>query len=255
MTSADGPTPPQRFFFVHLQKTAGTSLLIRLGNQFRPEEIYPDDTDGDLFGVMPQLEPAQLVARWAARRDQIRVVTGHFPLCTVELLDAPFTTFTVLREPVERTLSYLRHHRKMTPADRDAPLEQIYEDPMRFQGLIHNHMVKMFALEASEMTGGSMTPVDFTPEHLERAKARLAGVDVVGLQERFDDFCGELEHRFGWDLGPPLVSNDTRPVPVDPALRERIALDNAYDIELYEFARELVARRAAGRAGADRPAR
>ena len=41
------------------------------------------------------------------------MVTGHFPLCTTELLGGAFTTFTVLRDPVERTLSYLRHHRKI----------------------------------------------------------------------------------------------------------------------------------------------
>ncbi|MGZ4716429.1 MAG: hypothetical protein ACXWCB_06970 [Acidimicrobiales bacterium] len=244
-SEAAGSVPPQRFFFVHLQKTAGTSLLIRMGNQFRPEQIYPDETDGDLFGVMPQLEPSQLVKRWEARKEEIRVVSGHFPLCTVELLDAPFTTFTVLREPVERTLSYLRHHRKMTPADRDTPLEEIYEDPLRFRGLIHNHMVKMFGLELPEMTGGSMTPVDFTPEHLERALARLETVDVIGLQEDFDAFCATLERRFSWDLGPPLVANDTPSVPVDPAFRARIAADNALDVELYEAARSLVARRAA----------
>jgi hypothetical protein len=239
----ESPDAGERYFFVHLQKTAGTSLLIRLGHQFRPEQIYPDATDGDLFGVMPQLEPSQLVARWRARGDEIRVVTGHFPLCTAELLDAPFRTFTVLREPVERTLSYLRHHRRMTPEDTEVPLEEIYEDPLRFTGLIHNHMVKMFSLRLDEMTGGSMTPVDFTPEHLTRAKERLAGVDVVGLQERFDDFVAELERRFGWDLGPPLVANDTVPVPVDPAFRDRIAADNALDVELYAWACDLVASR------------
>ncbi len=59
--------------------------------------------------------PHLLLERWKARRDEIRVVTGHFPLCVTELLDADFATFTVLRDPVERTLSYLRHHRDTTP--------------------------------------------------------------------------------------------------------------------------------------------
>ena len=39
---------------------------------------------------------------------------------TTELLDADFVTLSVLREPVERTLSHLRHHRKMNPDARDA---------------------------------------------------------------------------------------------------------------------------------------
>ena len=79
------------------------------------------------------------------RGDEIRVVTGHFPLCTTELLGAQFITLTILRDPVERTLSALRHHREKTPADSERSLEEIYEDPFRFE-LVHNHMVKMFSL-------------------------------------------------------------------------------------------------------------
>jgi hypothetical protein len=236
------PTEP-RYFFVHVQKTAGTSLLIRLGNQFRASEIYPDDTDGDLFVEMPQFDIGQLERRWAARSPEIRVVTGHFPLCTAELLGGGFTTFTVLREPVERTLSYLRHHRKIIKGSRRSTLEEIYADPLRFDGLVHNHMVKMFSLHVDEMTGGAMTTVNFTRQHLERAKTALAGVDVVGLQEEFEPFVAELEVRFGWDLGAPVVANHTEPAEASDELRARIAADNALDVELYAFARELVAER------------
>jgi Sulfotransferase family len=232
------------FFFVHVQKTAGTSLAIRLTNQFRESEIYPDPTDGDLMTVMPQLNVDVLVERWAARRDQIKVVTGHFPLATADLLGGGFTTFTVLREPVERTLSYLRHFRKMTKAARKLSLEEIYEDPLRYEGLVHNHMVKMFSLGVDELGGGVMTPVEFTPDRLEQAKAGLRRVDVVGLQETFDDFVAELESRFGWDLGEEMYANHTDHVDVDAAFRARIAEDNAFDIEFYEYAVALVAERA-----------
>jgi hypothetical protein len=168
---------------------------------------------------------------------------GHFPLCVTELLGEEFTTLTLLREPVERTLSYLRHHVATTPGDRDARLEDIYDDEFRYRAMVHNQMVKMLSLELEEMTGGMLTPVDFTPAHLDRAKERLAEVQAVGLQERFDDFCGDLEARFGWDLGPPVFANRTAPVDVTPQFRARIAEDNALDVELYAYARDLVAAR------------
>jgi len=237
------PRDPQRFFFVHVQKTAGTTLLIRLGEQFAPEQIYPDDTDGDKFGNMPQMNVDHLLERWPTRRDDVRVIAGHFPLCTTELLGEPFTTFSVLREPVERTLSYLRHHRKLTPADQHLSLEEVYEDPDRMSRFIHNHMVKMFGMTAEEMTGWVMTNIEFGPEHLQRAKERLAGIDVVGLQEDFETFCQELERRFDWDLGPSVVANDTPHEVVSDAFRARIAAENAMDVELYEYACDLVARR------------
>ncbi len=236
---------PHRFFFVHVQKTAGTSLLIRLGHQFAASQIYPDETDGGLFTDMPQFKVEVLRARWAARQDEIRVVTGHFPLCTVELLGVPFTTLAVVRPPVERTLSYLRHHRKILPEAQTKSFEEIYEDPLRFEGLVHNHMVKMFSLGVDEMDDGVMTQVTFDRDRLERAKVGVASIDVLGLQAEFDRFCDELTARFGWDLGPERFANRTEPAEISASLIERIAEDNALDQELYDYAAQLVAERAA----------
>ncbi len=227
-------TEGERFFFVHLQKTAGTALLARLRRQFPDEAIYPDESDGRPPNAV--LVTADLVERMRVRGDQIQVITGHFPLCTTELLGGGFTTFTVLRDPVERTLSYLRHHKKLSAADRDLPLEAIYEDDFRFAGLIHNHMVKMFSLTPEEMVADALTRVEFTPERLERAKRALDGVDVVGVQDHFEPFCDELSRRFGWDLGAPVRANTTESVAVSPAFRDRIAADNADDVALYEHA-------------------
>jgi hypothetical protein len=233
------PTTERRFFFVHLQKTAGNTLTKRMKHAFGKRAVYPGETDGTMPAAV--LKPEQLTERFAARRDEIRVVTGHFPLCVSELLDADFTTLTVLREPVARTLSYLRHRRMRLFGDRDVPLEEIYDEPRWFQGLVHNHMVKMFALTTETMTAGARTPMHFEPAHLALAKERLATVDVIGVQERFDEFCDELARRYRLDLGPPLVTNRTDPVEPGDALRDRIAEDNAYDTELYEFARDHLA--------------
>jgi hypothetical protein len=240
MAGAHGDPRDRRFFFVHMQKTGGTALHVRLKACFDERSRYPNPTDGDMFRDLPQVSVPRLLERWAKRRDEIRLVFGHFPLCTAQLLGAEFVTLTLLREPVERTLSYLRHHRALTPDDRERSLEAIYEDEFRFHGFVHNHMVKMLALRADEMTDGMLTRVEFTNEHLDRAEAQLAGVDVVGLQERFDDFCGDLAERFGWRLGDPVHANRTEHVAVPASFRARIADDNALDVELFEYATRLV---------------
>jgi Sulfotransferase family len=247
-TPSPADSGDRRFFFVHIQKTAGTSLFMHLRRIFAYNEVYPNRSDGDPHAEAPQVSVHHLTQRWRVRGDEIRLVAGHFPLCTTELLGGGFTTLTVLREPVERTLSYLRHFRASTPAAGDTSLEEIYEDPVRFPRLVHNHMVKMFALQPSEMTigmmmSGMMTELQFTPAHLERAKAQLETVDAIGLQERFDEFRGELEHRFGWHFGDAIYANRTEPENVSAELRARIAHDNALDVELYEFARQLTASR------------
>jgi hypothetical protein len=234
-------TQPQRFFFVHIQKAAGTSLVFRLRRQFGRAAIYPPASDqGDVAAV---ISVDHLLERWQTHRDTTRVITGHFPLCTVDLLGERFTTLTLLRDPVARTLSYLRHHRQVTPSDAERSLEAIYTDPFRFHGLIHNHMVKMFSLTPAEMTDGVLTRVNFTPDRLDRAKENLVQVDVLGVQERFDGFCNTLIRRFGWNLGGWTHVNRTEPTDVTEAFRARIAEDNAMDVELCAFARQLIEER------------
>lgn len=222
-----------RYFFLHLHKTAGTSLWRRLHHTFTDEQLYPgphDDKAPDRT-----LVPEYLVERYRARRDEIVVVTGHFPLCTTELLGDEFATFTVLRHPVERTISVLQHYRDLTPAARDTPLEELYDDPIR-QLLMRDHMIKMLAMRLDEMTDGALSDITVDRARLEAAKARLDTIDVVGVQPRFEPFCTELERRFGWDLGAPVVANTSTPVAVDPALRARIEADSALELELYEHA-------------------
>jgi hypothetical protein len=234
---------PHRYFFVHMQKTAGSELRRLLIDHFGDAAVYPTAGVDGADPVQLVLSIDHLRERLAARGDQIRVITGHFPLCTAELIDGRLTTLTLLREPVERTLSYLRHHRENERADRHRPLEEIYDDPLRFHGLAHNHMTKMLSLTSAEAAADLpiLTSVKFTREHLERAKQALASMDAFGLQERFEDFCDELTARFGWRLGEPEKTNVSTPVEVPESFRARIAEDNALDVELYEFAKQLLA--------------
>jgi hypothetical protein len=231
----------RRFLFVHLQKTAGTTLISRIRSEFPERAVYPIPSDGDWIARVISVD--HLLAIWAARGDEIRVVTGHFPLCTAELLGGGFTTLTVLRNPLDRTVSYLRHHRRLTPADAGLTLEEVYDDEFRFNGLIHNHMTKMLSLLPEEADSGALTRVEFTKERLERAKQRLAGVDAIGLQEDFESFWRQLATRFGWSLGDRAPRAGGPPTGLSREFRERILADNAHDIELYEFARRLVAER------------
>jgi len=231
----------ERWFFVHLQKTGGTALFRRLRHQFGMAGVYPlPEYQGTPEAV---LDVDLLAERFEQHRDEIRVITGHFPLCTVDRLGVPFTTFTVLREPVERALSFLRHQRKEEPQFRGATMEEIYEDPVCRDGLIRNHMVRMLSLSAGEMTDGALTPITVDEDRLAVAQEVLERrIDVVGLQERFDAFCDALSIRFGWDLGKRQFANRTPPTSVSDELRERIAADNDLDARLYRFARQIIGR-------------
>ena len=231
---------PTRFFVVHLQKSAGTTLRDRFRATYPNEAIYPNGTDGPVGHSVISL--SNLLERWKVRRQGLRLIAGHFPLSTVSLLDAEFVTVTVLRPPVDRTLSYLRHQKMLNAADRTKSLEEIYDDPFRFTGLIRNHMTRMFSIGADEMAAGDgvLTDVVDSPARLERAKAAIESLDGFGLQPRFDEFWNDFARRYGLEVGEPVRSNQTDPDPgVTPALVERITHDNADDIDLYAYAERL----------------
>lgn len=241
--------PPLRFFVAHMQKTAGTTLRDRLRSSFSDEEIYPNASDGPDARISV-ISIDHLKQRWDARGEGIKLLTGHFPVCTPEVLrgDVDFVTMTVLRHPVERTLSFLRHQaaRRQRGATEDTPLEEIYDDPFRFEAMIQNHMTRMLSLQPDEMAAGDgvLTTVPYTDERLQMAKDALAELDLFGLQDRFEEFCKELASRYGLDVGGPLRANTTEHQEVDDRFVERIAEDNASDMALYEHACRLYEDRA-----------
>lgn len=245
---------PDRFFFLRFQKTGGTALTIRLRQLFGADAVYPRSEDhGD---VEASFAMPHLMAELEAHGHELRVISGHFPLCAVEAIGLPVRTFTVLRDPVERTLSLLRS-RAQRGGERflGRALEEVYEHP-EIQDIARNHMVKMLSLRLDEMGEAPLLqPMTFDDARLELAKERLTGIEVVGLQEDFDGFTGALEAQFGWDLGPNRFANRTEQQPVDDALRRRIAEDNALDVALYDFARSLAPASSAATGTATAPPR
>ncbi len=239
---------PTRYFVVHLQKTAGTTLRDRFRATFPDAAIYPNAGDGR-DKRLSVISLAHLLERWKVRKDEIRLIAGHFPLSTVELLDADFVTVSILREPIDRTLSYLRHQKKLNRDDRERSLEEIYDDPFRFNGLVRNHMVRMFSIGADEMGPGDgvLTDVPDSVSRLERAQEAVAGLDAFGLQPCFEDFWSDFARRQDLVLGEPIRSNATEPEAAPAHLVERIRSDNALDVALYDFAERLYSARGSHR--------
>lgn len=245
MTAFD---PDQRFFVAHMQKTAGTTLRDRLRNTYREEQIYPNGSDGP-DGRISVISVSHLQERWKVRGEGIRLLTGHFPVRTPEVLEprADFVTVTILRDPVERILSFLRHQaeRRQRGAEPDTPLWEIYSDRTRFDLMIHNHMTRILSLTPEEFVPGDgvLVTVPYDEARLEMAKEALAGLDLFGLQHQLDEFCTQLAERYGLDVGEPTRSNTTERDDVPDGLVERILEDNALDVELYAWACKLYEQR------------
>jgi hypothetical protein len=246
----------QTVLFVHVMKTGGTTVMRNLRQTFALDEIYPYREldiryDEGQLDIKHHLSVPYLLALPEERRRRTRVITGHFPFVVHELLGGDLLTATILRDPVERTISLLRQFKRNQPWE-DATglrpraartLEELYEQPLVFDPLIHNHQTKIFSMTRDDDPQTYMDVIDVDRARLELAKANLATIDVVGLTEGYNDFLDDVEARFGWQIVRGAKKNATPASdiqPVDPELRRRIAVDNAIDMELYEYAKELV---------------
>lgn len=259
------PQPPP-VLFVHVMKTGGTTLFRHLRANYPLDELYPYrkldiQYNGDKVDVQHHLSMSYLASLSEERRRHIRVYTGHFPYMAREILGGDLVTATILRDPVERTISLLRQFRRRVPwaRDPDQPLpkwasftlEEVYAHPRVHEPLVLNHQTKIFSMRASDQPDSYMDVIHVDEARLALAKENLANVDIVGLTERYDDFLDQVEARFGWAVEREAVANATPAdddAPISDELRRQIIEDNAIDLELYEYAKQLVEGRRARRA-------
>jgi Sulfotransferase family len=230
-----------RFFFVHVMKTGGATFRQHIYANFGEGEVYPVPKRDDMDRAWLV---DYLLGLPAERRTAIRAYTGHFPFVVSELLNVELITFTILRDPVTRVISYLKHAKRYHPQHRHASLEEIYADPFWFPCMMHNHQAKIFSMTADDRLESYMDVIDVDDRRLEIAKANLEKVDVLGLTERYGEFLAALSERFGWRFD--TISNRRvarEDWDISPALRRRIVEDNAADRAFYEFAQRLYERR------------
>jgi Sulfotransferase family len=255
-SSAGTVSDTPRVLYIHVMKTGGTTLLQHLRKNIPPDELYPNaERDMSLDSSRPftvrHLRLDYLRNLPEERRNRIRVYAAHFPYVATEALGGDLTTMTILRDPVDRTISMLRQWSRNRP-EASLSLEEVYELPEVFDRLLHDHQTKIFSMTADDEPTGYMQMIDVDPARLALAKDNLATVDIVGLTEQYDDFLDLVVERFGWTVDRGVRANASPPeneLAASDALRQRILEDNALDVELFEYATALVdARRRARQA-------
>lgn len=278
----------EKFLFIHVMKTGGTSFTDVLSANFKDCQQYPETCLKPDSGFMRRMEAymylPQLIADVNALDEQLSMVRAHVPYAVRALLKQNFHVLTILRDPVDRTLSYLKHARKYHPENSDMDLEQIYEDPWLNASFIRNYQTKIFSMSTDEALLRNQLPSDapelpsaldlekdqplseevtafrkifptrfvwglFAPytsvidvdsTRLSTAKENLAAVELVGVTEHYDRFLKQLADRYGWKIGDARhLHAGEQDTTISSEFRSRIAADNAFDMELYEYARSL----------------
>lgn len=222
----------QALVFLHIPKTAGTTLNRIIEWQYNPLSIFTIDP------YRIRATPERLKELSEARRRRLRVVRGHLYYGIHEFLPQGATYITMLRDPVARFLSsyYFLQRRPLHPMHRKVKSEKIgIEDFIRLTPRRQNMQCSLLGGIPSNGTCDQRT--------LEVAKENLAKrFSVVGLSERFEESLMLMAKTFDWEV--PFYENrkvaKTRPE-VEPAAVELIKEHNRLDLELYEFGRNLFA--------------
>jgi hypothetical protein len=226
--------PERTVIFVHIPKTAGTTLNGIIDWHYRKKDIYTFGIDGSIDDFKNLSE---------SRRSRIRLLRGHVGFGIHEYLPGPSSYFTILREPIDRVISYYWYVRR-TPesfwynliTSNNMSLQDLVESKQ--DTMLHNGQTRFLCgMKSAHEMGFSQC----AERELEIAKKNLRdNFAVVGLAERFDETLILLKRAFGWRMLlyiPLNVSVERSPCEELPkATRDTIVEANLLDIQLYQYA-------------------
>jgi galactose-3-O-sulfotransferase len=237
MSQSSGRRAATQVIFMHLSKTAGTTLRQIILAQYGSDAVRHVD------GCSPS-EPAEHVRRLpASERDGIRAFVGHMAFGLHRVLSGPSTYVTLVRDPVERLISHYHY----SLSDVTAPLHgEVVSKGMTLKDYVERSEAAWeFNDGQTRLLGCDMLrwPCASSTDLLERAKRNIEErFAVVGTTERFDESVLLMRRALGWDW--PLyrsakVAHD-RPRKedvTDDALRAIVAR-NELDAELHRYVTE-----------------
>ena len=248
----------QILIFLHIPKTAGTSLRTVLREQYADTECR-DEADLELWdGILYDRgegflkPPGDLIPPYVAtalEHHDVRAVFGHFSFGVHRHARRATRYLTFLRDPVDRVTSLYFHLKAWprpglaypNPSESDRP----FTDETTLEEFVTNYTLRELDNDQTRRVAGIEPPFgECTRELLDVTKRNIEEqFAVVGLTERFEESVALASHVLGWSselvYWQRLVNNKRAPASaISPAAREAILARNELDRELYRFAQD-----------------
>jgi hypothetical protein len=236
-----GPVANDRpIFFCHIPKTAGTSVRMALEQAFAPHTVLPDAfmiaRGGGRYPPLPIFEQSLSV-----QPNPVRLLRGHYPFAVHKLLREPLT-IAILRDPVQRSISELRHLISIGVLDYAALVRSLDDGVLP---AMSNGQVRFLSARFDEelpwedpfhaYAGGAPEKAD-----LEVARRTLETIGLLGVVEDMPGFSSRLKQTTGVELSEERANVGTAQINLDTGHMEVIRQHNLLDAVLYERALELL---------------
>lgn len=230
-------TTSKTVIFLHIPKTAGTTLDQIIFRHYRRKQIYGT-------GLVSQNGVAAFKEMTDERRARYRLLKGHMNFGIHRYVPGPYAYFTFLREPIDRTVSHFYFIRNSV---NYALYDVIQENDMDIKQYLDEKMDPMLFNAHTRLLSGVWDTIPAgtcTEFHLEKAKQNLKNhIEVIGLTERFDESLLLLGKAFGWNHLHYQRKNVTRKRPkkdnLPPEFLKAVQEANELDLALYEYGKTL----------------
>lgn len=231
--------PDDVLFFMHIPKTAGLSIIDILDSFYPPEQIFPLHSLGDHRFSDYKLEE---LARY-------RLVRGHFTFGPNDdgiynYLTPKPVILTMLRDPIERTISAYRHLIRQSEIPATVTLEDFLTQGT-YRNRVDNRQSYFLIGDVPGNLRRDTAETRFSPEvQLYLAKERLEQIAFFGMTERFRESIQLLTYTLSWKPVEEYPEVNRAPEPFDmsslsPETMNRLMELNTIDLPLYAYAVEL----------------
>ncbi len=238
MNRSGSSSPPESpIFFLHIPKTAGSTLYRIIENHYPFAQIYTFWQTGTLDDFK-RLNKTQ--------RNHLQVVRGHVGCGVDDYLPSGSRYFTFLRHPIERVISYYTFIRR---SPKHYCFKQITQNNLDLEAFIRSKSDTLadngqVRLLANLETGHEIPFGKLTDKHLQQAKNNLqTRIEIIGLTEHFDETLFLLSRAFNWQnfyyARQNVSANHNKSHNLPKSTNDILVATNQLDLALYEFATQL----------------